>query len=213
MKKITSFLLITVVILAVSIGTKTEYSKISDRVKNAINYSTDDKLVVYVYFSDKGPNTEQYLSNPLSLVSQKSLDRRKKVLPAGQLVDITDVPLYQSYVNQVSDKVTKVRHELKWFNCVSVEVSKAQVLDVAGLDCVSSIDLVERYKKIKDNSEFVSGSTYTSNEQDSPLVDSLSYGPSLNQDTIIKVNKVHNNGIYGQGVIIAHFDDGFSSDM
>jgi hypothetical protein len=210
MKKITSFLLITVVILAVSIGTKTEYTKISDRVKNAINYSTDDKLVVYVFFNDKGPNAESYLSNPLSLVSQKSLDRRKKVLPENQLVDIDDVPVYQPYVNQVANKVKKVRTELKWFNCVSVEVSKAQVLDVAGLDCVSKIELVERYRRIKEDDEFISGNTI-SYQQDSPNADSLSYGPSLNQDTIIKVNKVHNNGIYGQGVIIAHFDDGFTN--
>jgi len=209
MKKITSFLLITVAILAVSIGTKTEYSKISDRVKNAINYSTDDKLVVYVYFNDKGPNAEQYLSNPLSLVSQKSLDRRKKVLPADQLVDITDVPVYQSYVNQVSDKVTKVRHELKWFNCVSVEGTKAQVLDIASLDCVNKIDLVERYRRIKENDELVSENNNVVYDKNAPLVDSLSYGASLNQDTIIKVNKVHNNGIYGQGVIIGHFDAGY----
>ena len=208
MKKITSFLLITVIIIAVSIGTKTEYTKISDRVKNAIDYSPAEKLVVYVYFSDKGPNVEQYLSNPLSLVSEKSLERRKKVLPANQLVDFTDVPVYQSYVNQVSSKVMKVRHELRWFNCVSVEGTKAQVLDLAGLDCVTKIDLVERYRKIKENDETVTENNI-SYDNDSPLVDSLSYGASLNQDTLIKVNKVHNNGIYGQGVIVANFDAGY----
>ena len=208
MKKITSFLLITVVIFAVSIGTKTEYTKISDRVKNAINYSTDEKLIVYVFFNDKGPNVDQYISNPLSLVSEKSLERRKKVLPANQLVDITDVPVYQSYVNQVSNKVIKVRHELNWFNCVSVEGTKAQVLDIAGLDCVAKIDLVERYKKIKENDEIVSDKSVSYNPY-SPLVDSMNYGASLRQDTMIKVNKVHNNGIYGQGVIIAHFDAGY----
>ncbi|MFZ4589677.1 MAG: S8/S53 family peptidase [Ignavibacteria bacterium] len=210
MKKITSFLLITVVIFAVSIGTKTEYTKISDRVKNAIDYSTDEKLVVYVYFNDKGPNVDQYLSNPLSLVSEKSLERRRKVLPANQLVDITDVPVYRPYMNQVSNKVTKVRHELKWFNCVSVEGTKAQVLDIAGLDCVTKIDLVERYRKVKENDEIVSGNGI-SFENDSPNVDSLSYGPSLKQDTMIKVNRVHNNGIYGQGVIVANFDAGYQN--
>ena len=210
MKKITSFLLITVIVMAVSIGSKTEYSKISDRVKNAIDYSSDEKLVVYVYFGDKGPNAEQYLSNPLSLVSEKSLERRKKVLPANQLVDMTDVPVYQSYINQVSGKVIKVRHELKWFNCVSVEGTKAQVLDVAGLDCVTKIDLVERYRKVKEEDEIVTTSN-NSFELDSPNADSLSYGISLNQDTLIKVNRVHNNGIYGQGIIVANFDAGYQN--
>lgn len=199
----------TVLILTVSIGTKTEYSKISDRVKNAIDYSTDEKLVVYVFFNDKGPNVEQYLSNPLSLVSEKSLERRRKVLPPNQLVDITDVPVFKSYVVQVAEKVTKVRHELKWFNCVSVEGTKAQVLDIAGLDCVTKIDLVERYKRIKDNDELVSGNNNVVYDKSQPLVDSMSYGASLNQDTLIKVNRVHNNGIFGQGIIIGHFDAGY----
>jgi len=200
----------TVIIIAVSVGTKTEYTKISDRVKNAINYSSDDKLVVYVFFNDKGPNAESYLSNPLSLVSQKSLDRRKKVLPENQLVDITDVPVYQSYIIQVSNKVIKVRHELKWFNCISVEGTKGQILDIAGLDCVNSIDLVERYRKIKEDDEVVTGNTVTY-QTDSPNVDSLSYGASLKQDTLIKVNKVHNNGIYGQGIVVANFDAGYAN--
>ena len=210
MKKITSFLLVTVVILAVTLGTKTEYTKISDGVKNAINYSTEDRLVVYVYLSDKGPNVQQYLNNPLSLVSEKSLERRRKVLPEDKIVDITDVPVYQTYVNQLSNKVTKVRHELKWFNCVSVEGTKAQILDIASLDCVTKIDLVERYRKVKENDELVSGNMNTF-EQDSPNVDSLNYGPSLNQDTLIKVNRVHNQGIYGQGVIVANFDAGYQN--
>lgn len=210
MKKITSFLLVTLVILAVTIGTKTEYTKISDGVKNAINYSTEDRLVVYVYFSDKGPNVQQYLNNPLSLVSEKSLERRRKVLPENKIVDITDVPVYQSYVNQVSNKVSKIRHELKWFNCVSVEGSKSQILDIASLDCVTKIDLVERYRKVKDNDELISSSTITF-ESDSPNVDSLNYGPSLNQDTLIKVNKVHNEGIFGQGIIVANFDAGYQN--
>lgn len=208
MKKLTSFLLVTILILAVSVGSKTEYTKISDSVKNAIDYSNDDKLVVYVYFGDKGPNVQQYLNNPLSMVSEKSLERRKKVLPADKIVDITDVPVYQTYVNQVSNKVSKVRHELKWFNCVSVEGTKTQILDIASLECVTKIDLVERYRKVKETDETVFSNT-NAYQQDSPNLDSLNYGPSLNQDTLIKVNRVHNEGIYGQGIIVANFDAGY----
>ena len=90
MKKILLLLFVTVVMFSVSIGSKTEYNKITDNVKNAIDYSTTDRLIVYVYFNDKGPDVNKYLSNPLSLVSQKSLDRRRKVLPEDKLVDFTD---------------------------------------------------------------------------------------------------------------------------
>jgi hypothetical protein len=92
---------------------------------------------------------------------------------------------------------------------VSVEGTKAQILDIASLDCVTKIDLVERYRRIKENDELVSENNNVVYDKSSPLVDSLSYGASLRQDTMIKVNKVHNNGIYGQGIIIGHFDAGY----
>lgn len=210
MKKLLSVLIAAVIVVAVALGTKTEFTKISDSVKNAIDYSTDNKLVVYVFFNDKGPNAERFLNDPLLLVSEKSIERRKKVLPADKIVDITDVPVYAPYVNQVSAKTMKVRHQLKWFNCVSVEATKSQILDIASLDFVSKIDLVERYR-IKNGSEEINLSPRPVLEGDSPLLDSLNYGPSLNQDTLIKVNRVHNQGIYGQGVIVANFDAGYQN--
>ncbi|MFA7361125.1 MAG: S8 family serine peptidase, partial [Candidatus Kapaibacterium sp.] len=166
--------------------------------------------VVYVYFEDKGPNAERFLNDPLLLVSEKSLERRKKVLPQNNLVDITDVPVYSPYVNEVASKTLKVRHELKWFNCVSVEASKSQVLDLAALEFVEKIELVERYRKVVENDEMTVVNT-TTIESDSPLLDSLNYGESLNQDTLIKVNRVHNQGIFGQGIIVANFDAGYQN--
>lgn len=210
MKKLLSTLFTIVILLAVTLGTKTEYSKVSDSVKNAIDFSTEDKLVVYVYFSDKGPNAENLLRDPLLLVSEKSLERRKKVLPQNKLVDISDVPVYGQYVNQLTSRAIKIRHELKWFNCVSLEATKSQILDIASLDFVTKIDLVERYRKVADVDE-MNLSNSSSVEIDSPLIDSLNYGASLNQDTLIKVNIVHNQGIYGQGVVIANFDAGYQN--
>ncbi len=210
MKKLISILFTTAIVITITLGTKTEYSKISDTVKNALEYSNEDKLVVYVYFEDKGPNAEQLLNDPLLLVSEKSLERRKKVLPPNKLVDITDVPVYSLYVNQVAAKTIKVRHQLKWFNCVSVEASKSQVLDIAALEFVEKIELVERYRKVQENDEMTTVNV-PFYEIDSPLVDSLNYGPSLNQDTLIKVNRVHNQGIYGQGILVANFDAGYQN--
>ena len=52
-----------------------------------------EKLLVWVFFTDKGIETSQYLSQPLSVVSEKSLQRRAKVLPANALIDVSDVPV------------------------------------------------------------------------------------------------------------------------
>ncbi|MEI7485676.1 MAG: hypothetical protein WCK13_13275, partial [Ignavibacteriota bacterium] len=88
--------------------------KIGPGLKKAMSSSSDSKFTVYIFLKDKGPDVRKYLANPLSLVSQRSLDRRAKVLPAFHLVDYTDVPLYSTYVNNVSKKTIKIRHELKW---------------------------------------------------------------------------------------------------
>jgi hypothetical protein len=187
-------------------------SKIGQKLSYQLENTNKNDFTVYVYLNDKGPDVAQYLANPLSLVSQRSLDRRAKVLPQGQLVSFTDVPLYENYVNAVSQNVTKVRHLLNWFNAMSVAVTREQINSLKAFDCVTNIEVVETYVKRKDDQELVSQNVNAINPPgDNILVDSLSYGASLGQDTLIKVNLVHNQGIYGQGIIIAHFDDGFTN--
>ncbi|HHB52861.1 MAG TPA: peptidase S8, partial [Saprospiraceae bacterium] len=53
----------------------------------------------WVYFNDK-PNAATYLANPLTMLSQRAIDRR---IAQGIPFDDKDVPLYPSYVNQISD--------------------------------------------------------------------------------------------------------------
>ncbi len=186
--------------------------KIGPGLLKALNNPGESKYIVCIFLKDKGPDVQKYLSNPLSLVSQRSLERRAKVLPAFNLVDFTDVPLYSQYVNTISQKILKVRHELKWFNCITGEVNQLQLSELVKLNYVTEVELVERYKIIPSSSEL-----YRSSYSQSPLflrspnVDSLDYGIlGATQDTMIKVNKVHNDGIFGQGILIANFDAGFS---
>jgi serine protease AprX len=216
MKKILSLSLVAVVFLTIFVATKPKTQKLSPFLKYTIEKSNDNQYGVYIYLKDKGPNAETMLSKPLSLVTQRSLDRRSKVLPQGHLVDLSDVPLYEPYVNEVNSKVTNIRHELKWFNAISADVTLEQLYNVADLNCVEKIDLIERFKKQKEDIEsnfsdkFFKTNSYISS--DKPLTDSLNYGTGAGyqQLTQINVNLVHNQGIFGQGVIIASFDAGFA---
>lgn len=212
MKKILSISLVAIAFLALFLATKTKTDKFSPQLKHAIENTTDNQYSVYIYLKDKGPDAKSKLSNPLSLVTQRSLDRRAKVLPQGHLVEMTDVPIYESYSNEINSKVTKIRHHLKWFNVISADVTVNQLYDVASLNYVDKIDLVERYKKMKDDVESnVSDRLILPDTHlDTPLTDSLNYGAGLSQISQINVNVVHNQGIYGQGIIIASFDAGFS---
>jgi serine protease AprX len=211
MKKILSLSLVAITFFVIFIATKPKTDKFGPQLKYAIENSTDSQYSVYIYLKDKGPNAESMLSNPLSLVTQRSLDRRTKVLPAGHLVDISDVPLYEPYKNEVVSKVLKLRQELKWFNAVSADVSVSQLNNIANLNYVTKIELVEKFRKIKDDveSKASDGLVKQSYSTDQTNSDSLSYGLGSTQITQIKVNLVHDIGVFGQGVMIASFDNGW----
>ncbi len=181
---------------------------------NSLAGKNNENYVVWVYLKDKGPNAMAKLNDPLSIVSQKSLDRRLKVKSAGELLDYTDIPLYQDYVNTVAGNVTKVRHGIKWLNSMSVEVTREQINTLSHFDFVTKIELVEKFRKKQSDPEISSDmSPVFINPTDDPLVDTLSYGTgnAIIQITQIKVNLVHNQGIKGQGIMIASFDAGFSN--
>ena len=49
--------------------------------------------IIWVFFNDKGNTIENYYSNPLSVVSQKSLDRRAKLRTFEKGIDYIDIPV------------------------------------------------------------------------------------------------------------------------
>lgn len=214
MKRYYSFFIIITFLSLSFLSFRSTENKIGSMLSKAMDDEANQNFVVWVYFKDKGPNAMSKLSDPLSIVSQRSLDRRSKVKPAGELLDYTDIPLYNEYVNSVASNVIKVRHRIKWLNCMSVEVNREQVNTISHMDHVKGIELVEKFRRIKEEPELSSDlSPVFINPTDDPLADTLTYGTgnALTQITQIKVNLVHNQGIKGQGIMIASFDAGFSN--
>lgn len=214
MRRYFSFLLFTAFLSLSFLSFKSTESKIGSMLSKTMDDHSAGNFIVWVYFKDKGPNAMAKLNNPLSIVSQRSLERRSKVKQAGELLDFTDVPLYSNYVNNVAANVVKVRHQVKWLNCISVEANSEQIKNIANYDFIKGIELVERFNIKIDNNEISSDiSPVFINPNDDPLADTLSYGTgnAVTQITQIKVNLVHNQGIRGQGILIANFDAGFSN--
>ncbi|MCC6865934.1 MAG: S8 family peptidase [Ignavibacteria bacterium] len=215
MKKYLSFLLVLSFISLSFLSFKTTENKIGKMLSKALNDSGNNTFVVWIYFKDKGPDAMLKLNNPLNIVTQRSLERRLKVKPANQLLDFTDIPLYVPYINIVNANVLKIRNYTKWLNSLSAEVTKEQINTIANFDCVKKIELVERFKVIENEPEISSdlSPVFISPSNDAPFADTLSYGSgnAVTQITQIKVNLVHNQGIKGQGVMIASFDAGFSN--
>jgi hypothetical protein len=185
--------------------------KIGPRLTGVLENTNNENFVVWVYLNDKGPASSQMLSEPLSLVTQRSIDRRLKVKTPENVVDMTDMPVNHDYIAQITPHVTKVRMSSKWLNAVSVEVSRDKLNELAAFQFVNMIEIVEKYRR--DPVIDTDNLTNTETQNDNLLVDTLNYGTgnALTQITQIKVNLVHNQGIYGQGVLVANFDAGFTN--
>ncbi len=210
MKKFFSLSAVCIIILSLFLASKPKSEKFGDGLLRALKGGDNATYTVYVFFKDKGPEAEKYLLNQTALVTQRSLERRAKVLPPDKLVGFEDIPVFGGYVDNVAAHTLRIRHVLKYVNAVSVEVTKGQIYDIANYDFVKKIDLVEKMTRNpncdettveNDNSPVIPQSDY-------PLVDSLNYGTGLTQMSQINVNIVHNEGIYGQGVMVANFDNG-----
>lgn len=186
--------------------------KLGPFLNKILQETNTQNFTVWIYFKDKGDNSELQLSNPLSLVTQESLNRRSKVLPQDKIVDYTDLPVYEPYINTIKSNTQKIRVKSKWLNSISAEVTRQQIYEIANYDFVKKIEVVEKYRKNKNEiiTENINNKKLPS---DDPDIDSLNYGTgnAVIQITQIKVNLVHNEGIFGQGVKVALFDAGFAN--
>ncbi|MBI4810742.1 MAG: hypothetical protein HY800_04745, partial [Ignavibacteriales bacterium] len=115
-------------------------------MKHYASMKDNDQAVVYISFTDKGDTKKLSTFNASSLVSERSLNRRLKVRGLNNVVDENDLPLERSYVSAVSNHVVKVRHELKWFNALSVIATKRQINLIKDVPFVKEIELVGRWK-------------------------------------------------------------------
>ncbi|HLA54814.1 MAG TPA: S8 family serine peptidase [Flavobacterium sp.] len=158
----------------------------------------------WVYFNAKA-NAQTYLDNPLTMLSQRALDRRtNQNIP----LDFKDVPINQVCVDAVDaaeDIVVKAKS--KWLNAVHVRGTVDAINLLAALSFVDHVDFA-------DNSLDVSGKN-TVHKQPHPvnktmetLVD-FPYGNSANQIQMLNGHLLHQQNYTGSGKIIAVLDAGF----
>ena len=171
-------------------------------VSSFISFSQED---AWVYFKDK-PGSQTYLDNPLTMLSQRALDRRTN---QGISLDSKDIPMYQPYIDQVvaSTGIT-VRAKSKWFNCVHVNGSQADINALKTLSFVDNVDFADNTiiatkriatKRVKTNP--VSKTSKTSV--------TFNYGNSANQIQMLNGHLLHQSNYTGTGKIIAVMDGGF----
>ena len=208
-------LIITFVLLIAVTGfAQYPVDKISTSLDALLNNTTvNEEVHIWVFFTNKGNNLAEYYNNPTMVVSEKSLQRRSKVLDENSLISLTDLPVNENYVNELQNSGFKVKHRTKWLNGVSGWATKQVIDELINLSYVKELDIVHNYKTDYSVEENKNENTSSNNENLSKpgSINSFNYGPSFTQVNQITVPAVHDMGYNGQGIIICSMDAGFDN--
>src|SRR4051812_16847323 len=161
-----------------------------------------------VRFKDKG--TSPYsLSNPLSYLSQRAIDRRARYSIA---IDSTDLPVTPRYIDSIrlSGSVT-ILNASKWLNSVSIQTSDANALAK-----INSFPFVQAVAGIATRTNSTNGPGKFRQADHAPALreaglqsNVFNYGLSLGQIHIHNGEFLHNIGLRGQNMVIGILDGGF----
>ena len=92
--------------------------------------------LVFVFFKDK-PNKAAFYSNPLSELSQKSLDRRVNL---GIALSDQDAPIETTYIANIQNLGFEVTDYSKWLNGVAVNATPDEIQTLAQQSYVDHVE-------------------------------------------------------------------------
>lgn len=205
--------LIIFIISFIPVFAQSPVNKISAELKSGLESGMrDNKILVWIYFSDKGINVNDDLVNPQKFISKKSLERRAKVLSKNNLVDFTDITVNQNYINVLRQQGFEVKQKSKWFNAVSGYATSSEINSISLLSFVKKIDIVKKLLRRKDDFEFQKSEINLNKSLMQPEgILSLNYGSSYTQLSLSNIPQVHDLGYTGKGVTICLMDAGFDN--
>lgn len=154
----------------------------------------------WVFFTDKGSADATAFKRAATNLLPRARARRAKVFPLSALVDITDLPVRPEYVRALQQQGLQVHVQSRWFNAVSVSGETQQLAAISRMPFVREQRPVLGFKRHEAEVDRL---------EKSESLSAPDYGPSLKQNSLMKVPEVHTLGISGQGVLVAVFDTGF----
>jgi len=166
-----------------------------------------------VSFTNK--NGTSSLSNPLSFLSQRSLDRRSRFSIA---VDSTDLPVSPAYIDSVlSITGGKIHVTSRWLNqCVILLEDSSKILLLQGKPYINNIRLVGVYPQGlhrmpggENNANLPAGNQSAFSKLARTTGSAAYYGNSYTQTAMVNGDFLHDNGLRGSGQLIAVLDAGF----
>ncbi len=168
-----------------------------------VGFSQQD---AWVYFNDK-PDAATYLSNPLTMLTQKSLDRRTAQNIA---LDEKDVPIFPSYITQITNATgITVKAKSKWLNALHVRGSVENIQSLATLSFVNSIQFANANLNTNTSGKSASIAQFQAINKTLDTQITFAYGNSSNQINMLGGDLLHQQNFTGSGKTIAVMDSGF----
>jgi len=152
----------------------------------------------FVRLKDKSSNVF-LLSNPEYFLTSKALLRRQKCKVS---LDEKDLPVSQTYVDQIQSTGAQILYSLKWLNGVVVRSDAAIKSQVASLPFVASTGQSVKYRVSSSSAAQENWSLHKSSQ--------VSFNDySYRQNEMLGMIKMKEDGYNGSGILIAITDDGF----
>ena len=172
-------------------------------ISSFIGFAQQD---AWVYFTDK-PDSANYLANPLTMLTQKSLDRRTAQNIA---LDVKDVPIYASYISQITNATgITVKAKSKWLNALHIRGSVENIQILTSLSFVDHIYFADKTLNTNTSSKSASTAAFQAINKTLDTQINFAYGNSNNQIAMLGGDLLHQQNFTGTGKTIAVMDVGF----
>ena len=172
-------------------------------------FGSDNRDKYWIFFKDKGyspvQQTEKVQRFTDSLSSRIKLRRSKGVF-GKPIADVTDLPVNETYINTLISAGITPLVVSDWLNAISASLSKEQLIEIKQYNFIWRVQPVSKYTR----SPLVHQAISKEQSQYSPApTHKFNYGPSFEQNNLMKVPDVHDLGIEARGIIIGMLDTGF----
>lgn len=161
--------------------------------------------LVFVYFTGK-PNKAAFYVNPLTELSQKSLDRRTNL---GIALNDQDAPIEPSYIQNIVNLGFTVTDYSKWLNGVAVKATPAQIATLQTQPYVQSVESFVRNSGNNIPKQPILKDHWFENSTQKNVQTVFNYGNSQQQIDQVNLRPLHLANYTRTGVSIAVIDTGF----
>ncbi|GAB4015941.1 S8 family serine peptidase [Spirosoma koreense] len=171
----------------------------------SVGYGQGSKYLVLL--RDKA-NSPYSVGKPEQFLSTRSIQRRQKQSIA---VQERDFPVNPAYVTQIRQAGATVWFTSRWLNAVLVEANDATIAAVQALPFVKGLEFGRALNAVRPIDQPRIKSVEATNSARRAADTPLDYGTSTNQITQIGVDKMHQQGYHGEGMLIGILDAGFQN--